>query len=226
MDRRIFCFWTGDNPIPAKRLQALKSFSNTDLDVIFIDKNQLEKWLLPDYPLHPGYEFLSAIHRADYLRVYFMHHYGGGYSDIKFIKSSWETAFESLINSDKLAIGYREIGPKGVAIIPSVNYIQLILNWKKLIGNCSYIFKPYTEFTYEWISYTNQLLDSKYLQLKMYPAKVPEDCFRKKINGTYSKYPIRWSEMLGNIFHPLCLKYSRHLLYTLPKPDFKTNYDL
>ena len=226
MDKRIFCFWTGDNPIPKNRMQALSSFTNSDLDVVFIDKNHLKKWILPNYPLHPAYEYLSAIHRADYLRVYFMHHYGGGYSDIKYINSSWKTAFENLINSDKLAIGYREIGPKGVAIVPSLIYLKLVLNWHKLIGNCSYIFKPYTKFTYEWLELTNTLLDSKIPQLKKYPAEAPEDYFRRKINGIRSNYPIRWSEMLGNIFHPLCLKYKESLLYSLPEPDFKTNYDV
>lgn len=40
-------------------------------------------FILKDAPLHPSYSFLSGVHRSDYLRCYLMHHYGGGYSDIK-----------------------------------------------------------------------------------------------------------------------------------------------
>ena len=226
MNKRIFCFWTGDNPIPKNRLLALNSLTNSNLKVTFIDKNNLSNWILPTFQLHPAYEYLSAIHRADYLRVYFMHHYGGGYSDIKYLSSSWLPSWYELNNTDKFAVGYKEIGPKGVAIVPSLRYIHLLINWEKLIGNCAYIFKPDTEFTIEWIDNTHKLLDSKLFNLKLNPAKLPEDYYGKLINGIKSQYPIRWSEMLGNIFHPLCLKYKDRLIYSLPRPDFHINYDV
>lgn len=72
----------------------------TECNIIFIDKNNLKNYILHDYPLHNGYEYLSAVHKADYLRTYFMNFYGGGYSDIKKTTGSWKKSFEDLYNSD------------------------------------------------------------------------------------------------------------------------------
>ena len=202
------------------------------MEVTFITQRNLHEWVLADNPLHPAYPYLSAIHRADYLRVYFMHHYGGGYSDIKIINKSWLHARDQLLYSNKFGVGYREIGPKGVALVRSWKYIILLYRWRLLLGNCAFIFKPHSEFTYQWLKLTEDLLDKKLLKLKNNPATHPEDHKRRRLKSNQdeskyysSSYPIRWSEMLGDIFHPLCLQYSSELLNTLPAPDFKSNYD-
>ena len=59
------------------------------------------KFIHPQYPIHPAYNFLSNIHRSDYLRCYFMHILGGGYADIKFYtkNNNWCDAF-NLINTE------------------------------------------------------------------------------------------------------------------------------
>jgi hypothetical protein len=155
-----------------------------------------------------------------------MHHYGGGYADIKHINSSWIPSWNNLFESEKWAVGYREIGPRGVAIVPSISYIRLLWNWKYLIGNGAYIFKPSTNFTTDWLNLSNQFLDSKLLELRSNPASVPEDYKGKPTGNSRSLYPIRWSELLGNIFHPLCLKYSKMISYDLPRPNFDANYDV
>ena len=45
----------------------------------------LPYFVLPDAPLHKGYEYLTTMQKVDYTRGYFMHFYGGGYADIKHI---------------------------------------------------------------------------------------------------------------------------------------------
>lgn len=226
MTRKLFCFWTDSNPMPIERNNALRGMCKSGLEVEFITQNNLSEWIVKGHPLHSAYPYLSAIHRADYLRVYFMHHYGGGYSDIKHINNSWIVSWNKLFESDKWAIGYREVGPRGVAIIPSIKYIYLLWHWKVLIGNCAYIFKPGTAFTNEWLKLSNEFLDSKLVDLKLNPANVPEDYRGRPFVGGHSKYPVRWTELLGNIFHPLCLKYSNFILYDLPHPDFNSNYEV
>jgi hypothetical protein len=72
---RLFCFWTGDNPMTPNRLKALSTMRNSGLDVIFLTQKNIDTWVLDADPLHPAYQYLSAIHRADYLRMYFMHNY-------------------------------------------------------------------------------------------------------------------------------------------------------
>jgi len=226
MNRRLFCFWTGSNPMPPERIKALAGMERSGLSVEFITQKNLNDWIVKECPLHSAYPFLSAIHRADYLRVYFMHHYGGGYADIKHINSSWIPSWNNLFESEKWAVGYREVGPRGVAIVPSISYIRLLWNWKYLIGNGAYIFKPSTNFTTDWLNLSNQFLDSKLLELRSNPASVPEDYKGKPTGNSRSLYPIRWSELLGNIFHPLCLKYSKMISYDLPRPNFDANYDV
>lgn len=66
---------------------------------------------MPEAPLHKAFQYLSPVHKSDYLRAYFMHFYGGGYADIKHIHFNWFAYFEKLYNGpqDKYAIGYHEI---------------------------------------------------------------------------------------------------------------------
>jgi hypothetical protein len=225
MEKRLFCFWTGLNPMPSTRFKALKSMENSGLNVVFIDSNNIQKWILPDHPLNPAYEYLCAIHRADYLRVYFMHHYGGGYCDIKYINKSWLESYQKLIDSEKMCVGYREVSPLQVARVRSWLYPFILWNWKKLLGNCAYIFKPNSAMTSLWLHRTEELLNKKYQYLKINPAIIPEEYKGKLVNGKQSNYPLRWSELLGDIFHPLCLEFSEYLSYELPTPDYISDYD-
>lgn len=225
MTKHIFCFWTGDNKMPPNRVEALNTLSKTGLEVIFITKDNIDEWVVKDERLHHSYQNLSAVHRADYLRVYFMHHYGGGYCDIKNNQTSWLKSYDELYQGNSLAIGYPEIGWRGVAMVGGFEYLKLILNSNKLIGNCAYIFKPKTKFTTEWYERTNSQLDLVSVALEQNPASHPEDFYGRKVDGKKSKYPLRWSQLLGDIFHPLCYKYRNEIIRTLPTPDFLSDYD-
>lgn len=216
----LFCFWTGDNLMDSNRKNALSSLSNTNLNVVFIDKYSLKNFIHPNYPLHPAYNYLSAVHRADYLRTYFMHVYGGAYSDIKFTTSDWSLAFNTLKESSFIASGYTEPSFSGVEGPNFFHKFILRLNYKNLIGNCAYIFKPNSFFTLEWYNNMITVLDKKEGLLKIHPAAVPEDHYNKLIQSKRSMYPLRWTEMLGDIFHPLCYKYKNYIRHDLPPPDF------
>lgn len=225
MCKRLFCFWTGENKMPPNRIAALNTLSRSGLKVVFIEKYNLDKWILKEDKIHPAYYNLSAVHKADFLRVYFMHHYGGGYCDIKNINESWLDAYDDLYSGNKLVVGYPEIGWKGVAMVGGFEYIKLILNHKKLIGNGAYICKSNTNFTTEWYEKTRKFLDIFASQLQENPANDPEDYKGKINNGKVSKYPLKWSQLLGNIFHPLCYKYRKQIIRNLPPPDFISNYN-
>ena len=192
-----------------KNVEQLKEIS--ECDVILIKKNDVNKYILNDHPLHSAYEYLSETHKADYLRTYFMNFYGGGYSDIKKTTGSWKKSFDNLEKSDKWICGYAEI--EG-----GVGYPPLVNEWKSLIGNGAYICKPQTQLTKEWYNGMIKLLDSKLDELKNHPATNPQDKYESG-----SGYPIKWTEMLGDIFHPVCFKYKDKLMNTLPKCIF-TNY--
>jgi len=217
----IFCMWTGDNPMSAQRIQALWSiYNNTGCPVSLINQNNLHHWVHPDHPLHPAYPYLSATHKSDYLRVYFMHHYGGGYTDIKHTTSPWLNFFEKLRTSNAFALGYQELS-HGLPHVSGPLAQEIISKHFELIGLCSFIFKKNTSFTSEWITKTNQLLDHKFNLLKSNPARHPQDQFGFIFSeNDISHYPLRWAELLGEIFHILLYHNRFSILIDNIQPSF------
>jgi hypothetical protein len=47
-------------------------------------------------PIPPAYPLLTPIHKSDYARAYLMHHYGGGYGDVKHYQFDWRPYLERL----------------------------------------------------------------------------------------------------------------------------------
>jgi hypothetical protein len=223
VEPRVFTFWTGTNPITKNRIAALDNIRATvGVPVILITQNNLKEWIKENYPLHPAYNYLSSVHKADYLRCYFMYHYGGGYTDIKFQTGSWTESFNKLNNSPtSIAIGYKEINGGVAQVHDQKLYEEMRKVYYKLIGNCAYIFRRNTFFTKEWYNQTHKKLDEKFEELKKNPAKSHRDSKGSLINNVFSKYPLEWSEILGRIFHPLVYKYNDQILQGLPTPIFK-----
>ncbi len=214
VDKIIYCFWTGENPLTPNRIKGLEMMKkNCGVEIKLITPGNLGDYILKDYPLHPAYQNLSAVHKSDYLRCYFMHHYGGGYSDIKPHTHSWESAFNKLNKStDKLIIGYREEKVTDIAYIKSffteqesytIN-IDMCRHFKYLIGNGSYIVKPNSTFTQTWYREIHRRLDLATNSLREYPGN---------IWGDNEGYPLQWAALLGEVFHPTSLRYHRHILF-------------
>jgi FkbM family methyltransferase len=209
--KNIFCFWTGNNELTQNRTESLKTIENCTL----ITEKNLDKYILKSHPLHDAYKYLSETHKADYLRTYFMHFYGGGYTDIKRQTGSWSNSFVKLLeNKDMYAVGYTEIGPNGVSGISDNYYRQY---WKELIGNGCYIFRPNTPFTKKWYENMLAILDENLQLLKENPARHPRDCIE---HFGWTSYPIKWAQILGDVFHPICYEYKDNLIHGLPIPLF------
>jgi hypothetical protein len=210
----LFCFWTGSNKMSSDREKCFNSLKNSDLEILLINKNNLNDLIkFINVPLHKGFEYLSFVHKCDYLRCYVSHHLGGAYSDIKYIDKSWLNEINEFYkNKNEWILGYKEI-PDGYAITknPLLN-IELKNNWFKLIGLCNFVTKAKTPFTTEWYSNMIKLMDDIYEDLKKYPARHPLEVYAENY-----KYPLKWTELLGDIFHPLCLKYYSHINQNLPK---------
>jgi tetratricopeptide (TPR) repeat protein len=209
----IFALWLGPALMSPSRIQALQAiFRDSARPVCFITDATLHEWEHPDYPFHPAFQYLSEVHRADYLRCYLMHHYGGGYTDIKPVLRSWTPHFEKLRSSEQLALGYPEISATAVAQLPGAIGDQLRANYAEVIGYCSMIFRRQSVVTSEWIEETNAKLNSVLPELRAHPAQAPMDQKGVQLpSGEASQYPLQWTELGGNIFHPVILKY-RHLV--------------
>jgi hypothetical protein len=214
--RTIFCFWTGDNPITDRRKQSVECMAEiTGCKVQFITKDTLHSWILPYAPLHKAYSFLSAVHKADYLRAYFMCHYGGGYSDIKIPTGSWIPAFEALEkNSDLWVVGYPEGSPDDLAAVDDKElYRKMQSVYSKMVGNGSYVCRSGTPLVRRWLAEVHRILDRSYEQLQAYPAPHP-----RAMKQQDPKYALKWTEICGNVFHPLVYEYLEHVSTALPKP--------
>ncbi len=209
--RYLYCFWTGENAMSDARYGAFQDLlfhSRTNVKLISV-KN-LEWYILPAVPLHRGYQYLSETHKADYLRTYMMHFYGGGYSDMKRPGGSWSEAFCDILEDDAMMVnGYKEVGPSGLA------HACLAFDWEKNIGNCAYICRPHSALTHFWYNAMMRFLDEVYDDLVAHPATGPQDC--KEHGGGY---PIEWNQMLGRIFHVCTYNYRNFLGQSVPVPDF------
>jgi len=225
----LFTIWYGDN-FNENRLNGYNNLlEKTGCNVINVNKNNLHHFIKKDYPIHKSFQYLSDIHKSDYLRCYIMHHYGGGYTDIKQTSDSWKNLYDELLNSNLLGYGYN---CDGIAI-PEEADVKLIKklrkNFRKLIGVGFFILKPNTEFTKKWYNLLHERLDYYYEELKENPAKYS----RESKSGTPkpkweggsldTKYPISWNRILGQIVYPLQLQYLNK--FQIKIPDWiKVNY--
>lgn len=213
----IFTLWLGPYVLSPNRYAALQTiFQNSGRPVCFITDATLHEWIHPDYPLHPAYSYLSEVHRSDYLRCYLMHLYGGGYTDIKPVLQPWTPHFTQMSNSKALALGYPEISASAVAQLPGELGEQLRAHYADLIGFCSMIFKPKSQLTKEWFDTTHDKLDMLLDALRNNSAQHPMD--RSGVilpDGNISKYPLQWTELGGNIFHPIILKHHEKVIKSI-----------
>lgn len=179
-------------------------------EVVLVTQQTLPRYIHPGYPLHEGYPYLSEVHRADYLRCYFMHIYGGGYADIKLTMGSWVKAFRDMeINPTALINGYQAGGPDNVSNPDFKQY------WQELTGVGQFIIRPQTQFTTEWYNEMIKVMDKHLTELKKYPAQDPYDCVT---SGT--GYPIGYTDLLGIIFNRIQYKYRYFTMFTVPKHYF------
>ena len=217
----IFCMWAGTNPMSAQRIQALWSiYNNTRCPIVFINHQSLRDWEKPEHPYHPAFEYLSDTHKSDYIRCYLMHHYGGGWTDIKHTSTDWRPHFATLKTSSALALGYQEIAD-GIPHIKGPLGDKLRANYKENIGLCAFIFKRYSTITYEWTEKLNSKLDSLLSRLREHPAATPQDQLGlKNPNGGISEYPIEWAGILGEIFHPITYENRTMILQSTIAPKF------
>lgn len=208
-NRIIYCFWTGTNTMTHNRLGCMFNLrTQTEATITLVTADNLHTYLIAGEPLHEAYQYLSETHRCDYLRIYFMHFYGGGYTDIKSPRRSWQEAFKQMSDDPtKIINGYHEKGEWCVAYPPVKD------KWPILCGNGSYILRPKTALTYAWYRAMLAKMDEHVAALRLNPSSRYEDC---KELGT--GYPLEWNEMLGRIFHRVLSEFEGYILYTTPKP--------
>lgn len=205
--RQIFCFWTGDNPMSSNRSRNLDAIRrmNPDVEVVLLTSANLDSFLVPGAPLHPAYENLSSIHRADYLQCYMAHHHGGGTADIKAPTSPWGPVFERMDNSDAWMAGYRVPVRLMTPNMPDARLEKSMRRHSEIrLGQCAYINRPDSPITKEWWHALNQRLDAVEGALAAHPGNA---------RGDNDDYPLHLNAILAQLVDPIEVKYRKHLMY-------------
>ena len=246
----VYSVWVDNNPLTKNRIEALQTIKdNIGVKHVLVTPDILKSMILPDYPFHPGYKYLSRIHKSDYIRCYLMHHYGGGYSDIKRQYNSWKPYFDTINNNSKIFLIGTVCTSKHLAIpeeyytknkFSEIKNLKRKDNQKKIAGAGYMICRPYSPFTNEWYNKLHKRLDFYFNELSLNPAVYSREAFdrppekwcneEKDLNlrklecpKSPTKYPINWNRILGQIFYPLQMKYLNHIKTDIPTIN-DTNY--
>jgi hypothetical protein len=220
----IWCFWYNGqmNETRTRSFDLMKS--NLGVPLCLITKDNINEFILPDFPLHPAFQWLSDVHKSDYMRIYLLHHYGGGWHDIKPTKVNFQHVWDVFNDPEVYFVGRPEI-KGGPAQVSDIQGRWMPDHWPDLVGCGWWVGRPNTPLSYDMYLGINDLLDKNYEALKKYPAKTPFDKKKKPaipwlpfIFNSKKGYPLPWT-VFGNIFHPLNYKYRAHVKNTLPADE-------
>lgn len=205
LPRRVFTLWTGDNDLSPNRKKSLDALRNgLRVPLVLVTPDTLSEWVVPEHPLHPAYENLSLVHRSDYLRAYLLHHHGGGYTDLKVPTGPWTEAFDAADRDDSAwLIGCAERNAGDVAQVGGATGRDLAANYASLATCCSMISRAKSPFTTEWLREVERRLDYFAPHLEEEPGD---------ILGSKPEYPVKWTALMGDVYHPLQLKYLDHVM--------------
>jgi hypothetical protein len=203
----------------------------------------------PEDPMHPlifqtNPQILASNHIVDYTRVYIMKHYGGGYLDVKPMFHSWKKWFDKFDNDPDLwHVAPRVRADWDVCCNESylvmsglqpVNCDALRDNWHHIGSDACWITRPYTPLTIEAHRLVNGTLNEKWQDLLVHhvPQKWKHRCCAGWGNPNWKwqmnkhpDYALRWTEMHGEAFDMLQVKYHKHIsVGGLPRYDEKMSY--
>lgn len=203
----IYTIWFGDD-MPPKRRASLKELArrNPRSSVVLVTEENLADFILDEHPLHPAFHRMAATHQSDHVRAYLMHFHGGGYSDLKAPRSSWEGAFTAMGADTKLLVtGYREITSNYVTDNPRNLGVDLRRYYRFVLGPSAFIMRPRSVFTASL--YREQLRRMDFF-LPALPEATPTDPY-----ALPNSYPMWWTELFPDIVQCLSLKFQDRIRF-------------
>ncbi|KAL1507294.1 hypothetical protein AB1Y20_008140 [Prymnesium parvum] len=97
--RQMMLFWFGPAFQGARRSAYESLRATVGVPLHLVTAENIHQYTLPEHPLHPAFEYLSPVHKSDYLFSYFSHHVGGAFHDVKVPFGNWSSWFD-VINAD------------------------------------------------------------------------------------------------------------------------------
>lgn len=243
------------------RAQSFASFKeNIGVDVELVTTATILTYQVTGHPFHPAAVYslsgignsqptgMSAVHIVDYLRAYFMYHYGGGYHDVKghLKKNSWSASFDEFSDPNVWVKGVRE-SPGGLGCKEQwFSGVPQCYTWRLAKKSCcgqvrgiadkfaiingAYIMRPKTRLTYEWLRNVECNLSVKFEAIKMHPAPTHRCCLSDRKTDSIPMllaewlYPIGWTELHGDALGPLEYKFREHMQMDLPPWSWDEEY--
>lgn len=224
----IWCYWEGATMTGNRKLSFSYLVQNIGVPVCLVTPENISLFLKDQHPLPPAYTDLSIVHRSDYIRAYLLHHYGGGWHDVKATEMSYSKVWDEFKDPDIWMVGRPE-HPNGAARTYDTMNRYMPDYYQNLIAVPSWVGRPNTPFSEQLLYGIEMAINQHTDNLQKYPSKHPRD---KKITSKYplmrliqmikfayqgksTKYPLEWT-LFGNIFHPTVLQYQSHIARSLP----------
>lgn len=229
----IWCYWEGEPMTGNRMLSFSYLIKNIGVPVCLITPENIHLFIKQGHPLPSAYQHLSIVHRSDYVRAYLLHHYGGGWHDIKATEVSYADAWDEFKDNSIWIVGKAET-KKGAANAYDSQGRYMPDYYEKLIAVPSWIGRANTAFSEQLLLGIEHMINKYSDALSRYPSKHARD---KKITakspikrlfqmikfiyqGRSTNYPLEWT-LFGNIFHPCVLLYQSHVSRNLPEDTTK-----
>ena len=214
--------------------------ANIGTPFVLITKLSISEFELKEHPYHPAVRYtlehregLSGNHMSDYFRNYFSYHYGGAYHDIKLRSKaqSIDNCWKLFKDPNVWVVGMAET-PDGSAEwdLEVTDYIwehekfepnsPLLKDSKwhdkkfhdnKLLSNGGWVARPNTDLFKNVNSFAEKRLDDLFEKIKFRPIWNFKRCCLNVGAGEKYGYPLRWTALQGNIFHPYQEVYRSHI---------------
>lgn len=229
---RVLRFWWGGTvaTMSENRKRCYKSIiRNSGVKRIeMITPENYKMYEVKEQPIHEAFQYLSEVHKSDYLRAYVTYHYGGAWTDVKYIDYDWNQYFDMLDdNPNMIAIGCPEM------IIVDNEYKRLPPTsvHYQCIGMANFIFREKTNVFKDFITRVDAKLDEKLELLKQYPGTIhPLVCVDNYQHETFPEdlrtyqYPLKWLE-ISEIYFQTQVPYLDKIMHGMPIPhNFMTGY--
>lgn len=228
----IWAYWSGKEMTGNRLLSFNLLVKNIGVPVFLVDHSNLHSLEIKEYPFHRGFKYLSWVHQSDYIRAYLLHHYGGGWHDVKATESNYIRVWDEFIRPDIYIVGKEEIKGGAAKVFDGDKWMPDY--YQNLIAVTSWVGRPYTPLSEKLMKKFDDFLEENIDELKKYPAKHPRERALKgktflsktiekvknRFTGRQNNYPLEWT-LFGNLFHPVNLEYQENVSRSLPKDKVK-----
>ena len=233
-------FWFGGKMLGEREKVYKQLAANIGPPFYLITIDNISDFESQEHPFNPTVKYtlenkkgLSGNHLSDYFRQYISYHYGGAYTDIKLrlkyqsISNSWNIFKDP--NIWVVGMPNRLGGAGDIEIFEYIkkhegNNTDLKLfkdgKWdegnmvdSKLLCNTGWISRPKNKLFEKVNKFVEMRLEKLFAMVKIHPVYNFSRCC-PEMNSSIPQilgYPVKWTSLQGNVFHPYQLVYFSHI---------------